>query len=71
MLNKERILEVMISYGKQVDYPDRIGPKEFLQKHLNNCFKVLLMKKLVKPEHYDAYRKMAIVEYQKWWLINK
>jgi len=71
MLDKKRILEVMISYGKQIGYPDQIGPKQFIEKHLNECFKVLLMKKLVKPEHYEAFRKVAIVKYQEWWLLNR
>ena len=61
----------MIAYGKQVEYPNKIGPKEFIQGHLNNCFKVLMMKKLVKPEHYNAYRAAAIEEYKKWWMANR
>jgi hypothetical protein len=30
-----------------------------------------MMKKLVKPEHYNAYRKAAIEEYKKWWMDNR
>lgn len=66
MLDKERIKEVMISFGKQVGYPERIGPREFIQGHLNDCFKILLMKKLVKPDHYNDFRNAAITQYQLW-----
>lgn len=71
MLDKGRIKEVMVAYGIQVGYPIKIGPKEFIQGHLNNVFKVLLLKKLVKPEHYDSFRKAAIEEYKKWYLKTR
>lgn len=70
MLNKKRIHEVLSAYANQIGYPDKIGPREFTQHHLNNFFKILLMKKLVKPEHYNDYRNAVVLEYKKWAIVN-
>lgn len=61
----------MIAYGKQVGYPNQIGPKTFIEQHLNICFKILLAKKLVKPEHYNAYRQAAVIQYQLYYMANR
>ena len=71
MINKQRVCEVLAAYAKQIEYPEKVTPRQFVQLHTNNFFKILLMKKLVKPEHYNEYRRAIIHAYKQWAINNE
>lgn len=70
-LNKDLIRQELFSYGTARGYPHKIGPKEFLELHLNDFFKHLLAKGLVKPEWYKPFKSAAILQYQCWFMVNR
>lgn len=70
-MDKLAVKAALFEYGKKVGYPDKIGPKEFLEKHLNDSFKFLVKQGLLKKEHYHSYRSAALMQYQLWFMRTR
>jgi hypothetical protein len=71
-LNKTEILKEMKEYGKTVGYPEKINPRQFIERgHLEKMFEILLSKKLVKPEMLPQYLQAAKLMYQFWYIRNR
>lgn len=66
-MNKEDVKAAMYEYLKSKGWPNVPNPNRFVIDQLDDMFKYLLDKGLVKEEHYEAYLYAATIKYTAGW----